>query len=372
MKIKVVNSKEIKRILDRDSSIKHSSGFFYDYNNSVAYACNNSKDMHEAVDYYFNLENRITKLTDENLIKELIWENGACPHGDGKFLCEIDKTGKSGYAFLEGRVYDGGEFAKEEYRKYWESQVRKWYGKENNEILEKAAKEILDREVVKITKEAKEKAHKISERMVDISGPNEIYLGGINFINKKEDQAIRDIYINDKQTVSSLRCAPDPGSAEVTMKNLEKERKYKVAWIHSHANSFPWPSSIDDSNLKRFLDRGEGGSIEISSSMLGVKFKSRISIYRSLIFNATRIEPYAEIGMGYTLRDDKGELTYNHFFKKNVPLEVLNENNGIDSSIASIDQQIIKRVNWPGKPSIQSLEKSLSESYAAVNSVVFI
>ena len=368
MRSKIVNSRELKKILDRDSSIKHSGAFFY--NDSVVYACNNSKDMHEAVDYYFNLENRITKLTDENLIRELIWKNRARPKGDGKFLCEVEETGESGYKFAEGRVYDGGDFAKEEYKKYWEAKVRKLYGKENNEVLERVAKEILEKEVVRITKEAKEKAHKISERMGDISGPNEIYLEGINFSDKKDDPAIRDIYINENQTANPTRCFLNAGSAKMTMKNLEKDGKYEVAWIHSHANMFPWPSGIDDINLKR-LTPINGETIEISSSMLGVRFKSRISIYRSLIFNAIRTEPYAEIGMRYTLTDGKEEKTmYNFLSKKNVPLLILNENNGIDSSIASIDQQIIKRVNWPGKPSVQSLEKSLTESYTRERAAV--
>lgn len=354
-RIFLTSFEDIKEQLDRNPSLKHKDGFFY--NDSVIYKCDNSKDLNAARDYYFNLENRIQKIDNEDFIKDLVWNKHARHDlADGRLL-------------YNGIVYDGGEIAKQEAFKKLEeekNQIHKQHRKKvfetHNKILKEKAKEILNNQKAKITNEAKEKAHRIAERMVKLSGGNyEIYMGGSNFLNKREDMVIRDIYIPHDQNVSSTRCSSSPSGYRSTQNELSSKNQKSVAWIHSHANMSPFHSSIDDVNLKTETGiRGEKITLEILAE--GYKSKNVICVCPSFVFNSKREDPYIQMGVSYNLhkppRESLKEKRYQYITKKNAPLEVINEYNGIDMNVLSIDREISEKVNWPGKNS-SNLEQKL-------------
>ncbi len=352
METRVVSLEEIKHVLDTDMSLKFRGRFFF--NDNIAYTCDY---MNEARDYYFNIPSRIVRIDDQNLIKQLIWEK----HARHDLM-----DGKIAY---ENLIYDGGEFAKQESIKYEREYMKKrWnaYMKDiaatHNRLTEERVREIANDQSVFITKEAKEKAHRIAERMVRLTGDNEIRMDGINFMGLEADPVIRDVYISDGQEDSPAECWQDLKSRASMTQRLQAENKYRVAWMHSHANMNPYHSSEDNRNL-RDLTFSFGKEVEIRIDADNFISKTKVKIYPSLVFNAKRTEPYVEIGMRYYLpgkaRDER-RLPYRYSSLKNAHLTVINERNGIDLSTESIDRQILERVTWPGK-NIRNLEEILAK-----------
>lgn len=352
----MISFNKMKRILDRDDSVKFSGGLFY--NDKKAYGIKGARGTNVARDYYYNMENKIVKVSDKNFIRDLLYKKYA-DHDlmDGKF-CH------------NGVIYDGGEFARQECLKYeeekmkkrWESHRDNVFGTHNH-IAEEVAKGILKNSVVRITKEAKEKAHKIAKRMVRLTGPNEIYMEGVNFRDREEnDLAIRDIYISDGQTATPSNCGRmSSEDIMLTKGKLADKDQYKVAWIHSHANMFPSHSSTDDRNLES-LTLKDGREINFPIDARGYVSWTKLKIHPSLIFNAKGSNPYVEIGGEYWAPGRIGnESRIKYFSKKNAPLVVINEQNGIDLSTRTIDREIMERVTWPGKRSSRNLEETLEQ-----------
>jgi hypothetical protein len=353
MNKKVVTLEKLKKIIEKDPSVKLKGGFFY--NDNTVYRLKG--DMNDARDYYFGLENRIVKIEDKEKIKELVWSKHARHDlNNGKLL-------------YDGVVYDGGEFAKQEARKRTREEIKQLNIKHLEKVVEThnyvakiKAKEILDNYQVKITKEAKEKAHRISERMVELTGPNEIHLEGVDFIEKEENPAIRDIYISDGQIATEGYCGKMSSSDMIlTTRKLKDSGKKRFAWIHSHAKMPVFHSSTDDGNLKRRTELF-GKEINLDISTFGGKSHFKLKIYPSLVFNALRDEPYVEVGLHYmSLRMPEKPRSSTYLKKKNALLKILNESNNIDLSTSTIDKEINERVTWYGKPISEKLRSEILE-----------
>lgn len=368
-KHKMVTIRQAKKILNKDSSAKFLDGWGGGVlSNNIIYEPYHGHK--QVTDYYLSLENRIRNIRDDKeLIKDFILVRNkrkkAKYYRNGKMLTR------------DGIIYDGGEFAIQEADKLAEKR-EKMYKKQNrnsrireyNALTKKITEEVLKSMNVRITKEAKEKAHKISEEMIKVSeGNNEIYMGGSNFISKINDPVIRDIYIPKQETSPSSCSSLEEGG---TMKSLFDEGKYSLAWIHSHANMSVSHSSTDDRHLKQEVFRvgkrpQTSRGIKIDLSIPSISLKNKLRFYPSLVFNAKREEPHVEIGAGYWFlqtpdknsESKKVRKKVNCFSKKNALLKVINENNGIDLNISTIDKEIREKVDWPSKNS--NLEETLDQ-----------
>ena len=354
-----VSFDDIKHLLERDDSFVMAKNCTAIYNDKEVYFCKTSDDANATRDYYYNREDKTVKIQDRDFIMDLLHKKYArYDLMDGKL-------------FHNGIIYDGGEFAKQEMIKYENDKMtkrwvdfRKRVFDTHNHLIEKKVKEILGEQVVKITQEAKEKAHRISERMIEVSnGNNEIYIDAVNFVNKKDDPVIRDVYIADGQTATPATCGTMVSeSQKLTKEKLLAENKYRVAWIHSHAKMSPFHSSMDDKTL-RLLTFLFGRELEIKVSAWGYESKTELNIYPSLVFNARRSAPHIEIGTHYWSQEIPGTPGDSKKFSRgNVPLEVISESNGIDLSTQKIDREIIERVTWAGKDSSKSLEGRLDNN----------
>lgn len=351
----LVSFNKMKRILDRDDSVKFSSGLFY--NDKKAYGIKGARGTNVARDYYYNMENKIVKVSDKNFIKDLLYKKHA-DHDlvDGKFC-------------YNGIIYDGGEFAKQECIKYedkkmkriWED-YKKTVFEAHNSLTDKKVEEILRNEIVEMTLEARERAHLIAKRMLVVSkGNNEIYMEGLNFLDKKDDPVIRDVYIADGQIATPSNCGYISESINLTTEKLSKENKYRASWIHSHANMSTFHSPKDDKNLET-LTFMYGRKINLEVLAWGYKSKTEVKIFPSLVFNVRKDRPYVEIGARYfspTRVGDEGRLRY--LSNKNAILGVRFEDNGINLSIPRIDREIRERVTWPGKRVSRNLEETLEQ-----------
>jgi hypothetical protein len=280
-----------------------------------------------------------------------------------------------------GIIYDGGEFARKEIVKYDQNEERMMeentistvvHGVER--LVEERAKNILESQTVKITREALDKAYKIAERMIAVSqAENEIYMNGTNFIDRRSDPVIRDVYILKNQIVTFGKCKP-VGSDDEDFKEWKESGKYELAWMHSHAMIPPRHSPEDDRNLAvmtKYSADGIKTKIDLSDiSILGYKINEKksslmLTLYPSIVVNAKRERSYVGIGASYSLpvkipSSEKSPLRY--FSRRNVPLEILDESNLIDSTTESIERIIWERVKWDGKEKSKGLERRVKPS----------
>lgn len=336
-KVHNVSFEKMKEILKNKSAKYHNRNCVH-YNGERYY----HYDLNKVRDYYYGLESKTVKITSKKLIRELLWKKFA-HHDlmDGKIL-------------HNGIMFDGGEIAKREMILYENFKKRKSDRESvkrikahHNELAREKVKEVLNRYKVNITQEAKDKAHLIAERMVSLTGPNEISMQGLNFKNRTKSPVIRDIIIPYDQEVSGTNCFVTGKGGVKTKEKIDNDGMYRTAWAHSHANMDTYHSETDNINLKGWALHGQPYKFTVNS--LGYTKTFSVKLFPSIVFNALKSDPYVEVGARFVLpwRTEGNNIIY--ISKKNAKLNIINESNGINLNSRIIDNEIIERVNWPNK-----------------------
>jgi hypothetical protein len=221
-----------------------------------------------------------------------------------------------------------------------------------------------------ITREVYKKANIISQRTVELTGDNEIYLFLLNKLNhKKIDNVLRDVYILKGQKVCGVECGRPTIRGEIeSFDDIKKQGYYLAGWAHSHARMETFHStSTDEPNLDKMSSYGSKLRI-IPKPFSCSDTKFIVKYFPSIVFNALNSKPNCAIGITYpTLKMGQSSLR-TFYMNKKPKLKVIDEDNQIELSTSVLDNQIIERLEYSGKQRRLKKQKLTIESQHTSNS----